>query len=156
MKKVVLTCLTASLLFSCKKDDKKDAETSNLGKNEFKIGNTTYNKGSILSQSGTIILTGVSGTSGGTITVSFNEGAPSSGGTFKIVSLEDQDMADEISIAASTVMGSTVKNYKSETNSSNPSAKVTVDGGKVKVEFSDLTVKSDDGSTEKVSANIAE
>jgi hypothetical protein len=156
MKKLALSVAAIGLLFTaCKKDDNKE-NGGGLGSNQFKVGTTTYNASSVTHSMGTITVAGASGTSGGGLFIGFSgDGLPTASGTFKIVASDDLDANDEISVDAAIGSGTSGTFYDSETNTTNPTAKVTVNGSNVQVEFTDLTVKETLGTaTEKISANV--
>lgn len=150
MKKLILSCFAATLLFSCKKNE--DTNTSSgLGNNQFKIGSTTYT-GSVVAAVGTIGLIEGSGTTAHAVSMAFIDSEfPTTGGTFKIVASEDFNAVDEVTLSASD-------GTKVYTSTTGGTIAVTVSGGKISAKFTDVTVKHivDDNDVTKISANIVQ
>jgi hypothetical protein len=158
MRKLLLSAAAMTLLFTaCKKKD--DNGTGNgLGKNEWKIGSTTYKPLTAQLVSGSNgVLTGIgmNGTNSGTITFYFNDATfPTTGGQFKIVDNPNAD--DEILInVATSDMSANTKAYGSTANT-NASATVTVEGGKISISVPEITVTNTNSESTTFSGNATQ
>ncbi len=150
MKKLLLSCFAATLLFSCKKDEDKNSP-SGLGNNQFKIGATTYT-GSVVAAMGTIGLIEGSGSTAHAVSIAFIDSEfPTTGGTFKVVASADFDAADEVELSASDGL-------KAYTSTTGGTVVVTVNNGKITAKFTDITVKhiNNVNDVTKISANIVQ
>lgn len=156
MRKILLSAAAVTMLFTaCKKKD--DNGTGNgLGKNQWKVGSTTYNS---LGVSGAMGLIVASGTNGGTelstFTVGFaNNAYPTSGGQFNIVDVANDPNELSVNVGTSNTGGNSQAWGSSA--SGNPQATVTVDGGKVTVSIPQITVTGASSSSTTFSGNVTQ
>ena len=156
MKKILLSAAVLAVVFTgCKKDDDNGGGTAT---NQWKIAGTTYTAVSngVNSLLGTLIGAGMNGSTGSSFSIGFNGlTTPTTGGTYKIVSADNLDADDEISVSASVGSG-TGTAYQS-TGNDNMTAAVTVNGGKVSVTVPEIWAKNMDGNDSvKVSGNLTQ
>jgi|GEM_PF-1988973 len=155
MKKLLLSTAAVALMFTaCKKKD--DNGTGNgLGKNQFKIGGTTYNAmavtgmGGILAGSGN---NGVSDVAGFSIYFD-NNALPTADGSYKIVDVANDP--NELAISVSITSNGNSQAWGS-TASGNPDATVKIEGGKVTVSVPEITVTGVSSETTTFSGNLTQ
>ena len=158
MKKALLSMAAVATLFTaCKKSD--DDNGGGTSTNQWKIGGTTY---TALAQNGvalngsTLAGTSASSTSGSVLWVSFGGAVPTTSGTYKIV--ETADAADEIDITAIAGSAGSGTVYGSMDRTANPTAAVTVTGGKISVTIPEVWAQNAANANDsvKVSGNLTQ
>lgn len=154
MKKLLFVVLAATSLtfIGCK----KSGSGGGVDEGEFKIGSSTYQTTTVQVNSGALIAAGISGTSAGGLAIGFYNGtAPTANGVFTIV--ETPGAANEVSVKATRGLGGpTSEIFESYVNADNPTATVTITGGKLNVKFSSLNCKDSNGNEVSVSANVTQ
>ncbi len=148
MKKILLSAAALALLAtSCKKDD----DNNNTPSNGFTLNGTQYNTTNT-NYSGNI-LTAYSTSPTGSVSLGFN-GNPAAG-DYTIASSASSN--NQISISVATTSGTSVTGYAATPSNTNK-AKVTVNGSKITVSFTDIWVKNPLSNTDsvKLSGNITQ
>ncbi|HQE12010.1 MAG TPA: hypothetical protein PLQ78_04635 [Flavipsychrobacter sp.] len=151
MRKIILTSMAAiAVLSSCNKTNNVLNPITN---NQFKIGANTFTAINVQGAGGVLVAAGSNGTNTGSISCYFNGNVlPTANGTYKITG--NPDAPGEVYITAATNIGGVSKSYGTKDNASNPSATITVSGGKVTIEIPDVEAKESNGTAITISGKL--
>lgn len=149
MKKLILAATAATLMFTaCKKDSNDETP-----ENQLTVGSIVY-KDVYLSSLNNVL--NATSPAGGSLQMKFHQFAlPSQSGTFKVV--VNPKASDEIQIIALSLVNGATNQYTAG-YTSGQTATVTVNNGIYKVQFSNISARNVNDSTETVmlSANVSQ
>lgn len=160
MKRFLLGAAVLTLAFTaCKKDDNNGASGS-LG--NFKVGSTTYVYDGVNTEfkadSGIFTISGLSGTSGGSIDFYFQQSTmPPAAGTYRLAAFDTTRTAGQVAFLA-TAFGGTPSGLFGSTGLGNVNVTVSITNGKYKIVLPDapaINILNDSVST-NVSANVTQ
>lgn len=150
MKSFFSTALAILLfLVSCNQDDTNNVPNPSY----FTINGTTYQVISVQGAGGIFTASGSHSADVGSVAVYFyNNVLPTTNGTYNIS--DSANGSNNIYVTASTNSGGTTKTYTSFDTATQSKAAVTVNKGKLTIQFSDVAMQDGSGNTIKLSATL--